>query len=79
MPASGHFVCHQARILFVEGLGRLKTPEERREALRKLMLELLQACADSPELEKSVRIAYNELSELLDEPQDDEVKGPDGI
>lgn len=67
MTASGHFVCHQARVLFVEGLARLKTPEERREALRKLLLELLYATADSPELEKSVRLAYNELSSLLQE------------
>ena len=75
MPASGHFVCHQARVLFVEGLSRLTTAEERREALRKLMLELLQATSDHPELEKSVRIAYNELSALLDV----EEKDPDGI
>lgn len=76
MPASGHFVCHQARVLFVDGLARLKTNEERREALRKLMLELLHATAEHPELEKSVRIAYNELSNLL---ATDEVKGPHGI
>lgn len=75
MPASGHFVCHQARVLFVEGLSRLATPEERREALRKLLLELLGATADHPELEKSVRIAYNELSAQLDKEEQD----PDGI
>lgn len=67
MPASGHFVCHQARLLFVEGLARLKTPEERADALRKLLLELLQATQDHPELEKSVRIAYNQLSALVDD------------
>jgi hypothetical protein len=79
MPASGHFVCHQARVLFVDGLSRLKTPEERREALRKLMLELLHELGDHPELEKSVRIAYNELSALLDDPQVDEEKDPHGL
>lgn len=71
MPASGNFICHQARVLFIDGLSRLKTPEERLEALRKLMVELLQATADHPELEKSVRIAYNELSDLLEKQ-----KGP---
>lgn len=77
MPASGHFVCHQARLLFVEGLARLKTEEERAEALRKLMVELLGVTADHPELEKSVRIAYNMLSTLLDNPQQ-VTKGPHG-
>jgi hypothetical protein len=80
MPASGLFVCHQARVLFVEGLARLTTPDERREALRKLLVELLAATADHPELEKSVRIAYNELSAQLDTPpDDDEDESPHGI
>lgn len=69
MTASGHFVCHQARVLFVDGLERLKTPAERRDALRKLMLELLAAVADNPGLENSVRLAYDELSHLIDEDE----------
>lgn len=62
MAASGHFVCHQARLLFIEGLERMKTAEERRDALRKLLLELLQTSTDNPELEKTLRMAYNELA-----------------
>lgn len=70
MPSSGHFVCHQARVLFVEGLERMGSVEERRDALRKLLLELLTATADHPELEKTIRMAYNELSSFIEEPKD---------
>lgn len=47
------------------------TVEERRDALRKLLLELLAATADDPELEKTVRMAYNELADASDkDPQE---------
>lgn len=65
MASSGHFVCHQARVLFVEGLERMTTAEERRDALKKLLVELLAATADNPELEKTIRMAYNELSSII--------------
>jgi len=41
----------------------MKTDDERRAALRKLMLELMQATHESPPLEKPFRVAYNELSD----------------
>jgi len=63
MAASGHTVCEQARVLFIEGLSRMKTDDERRATLRKLMLELMQATHESPPLEKPFRVAYNELSD----------------
>lgn len=62
MAASGHTLCEQARVLYVEGLGRMKTNEERKAALRKLMLDLLTAVQESPPLEKPFRLAYNELA-----------------
>ena len=60
-------MCEQARILFVEGLSRMKTDAERKAALRKLMLDLMQATQETPPLEKPFRTAYNELSDESDD------------
>lgn len=61
MAASGQYVCHQARVLFAEGLGRMASSDERREALKKLLIELMQV-TDDEALEKTLRLAYNDLS-----------------
>jgi hypothetical protein len=67
MGASGHFVCHQARLLFIEGLERLQTVEERRDALRKLLVELLPAVENNAELEHAIRTAYVALVEQAED------------
>ncbi len=68
MAASGNYVCHQARILFAEGLSRMPMTE-RRDALRKLMLEIVLSTDIDPHLEKILRMAYNDLSDAPVPPQ----------